>query len=287
MRSIGVTGLAVAASMLGFATLAQAADMSAVQPVTIQTETPTDRQWTLTLGGYVTGQPEYLGSGNYEFGFMPIISIDRANELSRFSSFNDSPSIALFNVGTFELGPVANMIWKRDEGDSSDLRGLGDIDYAFEVGGYLQFYPLDWLRFRTELRYGFGGYEGVVADFALDAIHFADYWGGLTVSGGPRLKMASSGFVDTYFGITPEQSATAISLGNDLAPYQAGGGVYSVGVGGQIMKRFNPNITGSIFAEYEYLTGDAADSPLVVQNGDRNQFQAGVSLSYTFFLGIQ
>ena len=287
MRSFGVTGLAVAAGLMGATTLAKAADMSAMPPVTVQTQAPVDRQWTLTLGGYVMAQPDYFGSDDYEAAFKPIISISRADKLSQFESFNDNPSIALFDTGFFELGPVVSLVWKRDAGDSSDLRGLDDIDYAFEVGGYVQFYPLEWLRLRTEVRYGFGGYEGVVANIDLDAIYRSDFWGGMTISGGPRVNLASSGYVDTYFGITPEESATAIALGNNVAAYEAGGGVYSVGLGGQIAKRFTPNITGSVFAEYQYLTGDAADSPLVVQNGDRNQFQAGVSLSYTFFLGFE
>ena len=101
------------------------------------------------------------------------------------------------------------------------------------------------------------------------------------------MTLASSGYINTYFGISPLEAQVAQLLGNNVTPYEAGGGVYSVGFGGQVLKRFTENITGSIFAEYKYLMDDAADSPLVVQNGDRNQFQAGVSLSYTFFLGFE
>ena len=146
---------------------------------------------------------------------------------------------------------------------------------------------VDWLRLRGELRYGFGGFDGVVGDIALDAIYFSEPLGGITISAGPRMTLASSGYIDTYYGITPAESAFAQALGNPLTPYEAGGGIYSVGFGGQVLKRFTENITGSVFAEYKYLMDDAADSPLVVQHGDRNQFQAGVSLSYTFFLGFE
>ncbi|MCJ8141336.1 MipA/OmpV family protein [Ancylobacter sp. A5.8] len=267
--------------------MAQAADMAAVEPMVVKAEPTLDRQWTLTLGAYLKVQPEFMGSDDYEFAASPIFSITRADRLSRFQSYMDRPSIALFDSGVFEAGITGAMVWKRDSSDSNKLLGLSSIDYAYEAGGYLQWYPMDWLRLRGEVVYGFGGYEGVVANFAADAIYFSDYFGGMTLSAGPRLTLASSGFVDTYFGITPEESALATALGNSLSPYEAGGGVYSVGFGGQIVKRFTPNITGKVFAEYEYLTGDAADSPLVVQNGDRNQFQAGVGLSYTFFLGFE
>ncbi|WP_245516139.1 MipA/OmpV family protein [Ancylobacter aquaticus] len=247
----------------------------------------TDRQWTLTLGGYVMAQPEWMGSDDYEFGFKPIISITRADRLSRFSSFNDNPSLALFDNGTFEAGITGTMDWKRDSSNANALRGMSDIDYAFQIGGYAQWFPMDWLRLRGDVRYGFGGFEGVVADFAIDAIHFSPELWGVTLSAGPRMTLASSGYIDTYYGVTPTEAAFAQALGNPLTPYQAGGGIYSVGFGGQVVKRFTENITGSVFAEYKYLMDDAADSPLVVQHGDRNQFQTGVSLSYTFFLGFE
>ncbi|WP_246251854.1 MipA/OmpV family protein [Ancylobacter pratisalsi] len=246
-----------------------------------------DREWTLTLGGYAMVQPDYAGSDDYEFAFKPIIYISRADKLSRWRSFNDSASIALWDTGAFEAGVVGQINWKRDASDSDDLRGMNNVDYAYQVGGYAQWWPADWLRLRTELRYGFGGFDGVVADFAVDAVHFTEFWGGMALSAGPRMTLASSGYTDAYFGVSNEEAAAAQALGNNLTPYEAGGGIYSVGFGGQILKRFTPNILGSVFAEYKYLMDDAADSPLVVQNGDRNQFQAGVSLSYTFFLGFE
>ncbi|WAC25907.1 MipA/OmpV family protein [Ancylobacter sp. SL191] len=290
MRSIVATGLVVLASSVGIATMASAADMSVGMPATasatVSAPAAVDREWTITVGGYVMAQPDYMGSDDYEAAFRPIISISRADKLSRWRSFNDNASIALYDTGKVEAGITGKIDWKRDAGDSDDLRGLDDVDYAYEIGGYAQWYPVDWLRLRADLRYGFGGFEGAVADFAIDAIYFTDFWGGMAISAGPRMTLASSGYIDAYYGITPEESASAIALGNNLGTYEAGGGLYSVGFGGQILKRFTPAILGSVFAEYKYLADDAADSPLVVQNGDRNQFQAGVSLSYTFFLGF-
>lgn len=287
MRALMAKGLAVAACMMGCVGGASAADLYSTPAVTATAPNTVDREWTLTLGGYVSAKPDYFGSNDYEAGFMPIIRISRADKLSEFRSYEDSPSIALIDTGVFELGPVVNMVWKRDASDNNQLRGMDNIDYAFEVGGYAQAFPAEWLRLRAEVRYGFGGYDGVVANIAADAIHFADFFGGMTISGGPRINLGSSGFTNTYFGVTDQEAAAAQALGNNLTPWKAGGGVYSVGLGGQLLKRFNENVTGTVFAEYQYLTADAGDSPLVVQNGDRNQIQVGVSLSYTFFLGIQ
>lgn len=288
MQAIGVKGFVVVAGVLGLSAVAHAADVGMPAPVYKAEPAPTtDRQWTVTVGAYVFTEADYAGSDDYEFAIRPLFSISRADRLSEFDSFKDNPSIALWDSGTFELGIVGGLEWKRDAGDSPDLRGLKDIGYAYLIGGYAQWYPVDWLRLRGELMYGFGGFDGVVGNLAADAIYFSESLGGITLSAGPRMTLASSGYMDTYFGITPAEAALAQALGNNVTAYQASGGIYSVGFGGQISKRFTKNITGSVFGEYEYLLDDAADSPIVAQSGDRNQFQAGVSLSYTFFLGFE
>lgn len=286
MQSVSFARVGVLLGALALPTFAEAADLSVGTPATAATA-PSSREWTLTLGGYVLAEPEFYGSDQYEAAFKPIISITRADKLSEFTSFNDNPSFAFFDTGVFEVGIVGKLDWERDSSDYRALKGLDDVDTAFEVGGYAQWYPADWLRLRGEVRYGFGGFEGVVADLTADAIYRSDWWGGVTFSAGPRMTITSSGFVDAYFGISDEEVIRAAEHNNFYTPYDPDGGIYSVGVGGQIFKDFGNGFRGSIFGEYRYLTDEAADSPIVIQNGDRNQFQAGVSLSYTFFLGFE
>ncbi|MCK0196879.1 MipA/OmpV family protein [Ancylobacter sp. 6x-1] len=289
MRSAAF-GLAVlagaAAWSVAAAPVAHAADMSAgvpaVEPAPVVDRS---REWTLTVGAYFMGQPEFAGADSYEFAVRPLFSISRAGSLDDFRSFYDNASIALIDTGNFQAGVVGKLNWRRKSSDYDGLRGLDNVDYAVEVGGYAQIFPADWMRLRGEVRYGFGGFDGVVADLAADFIYRPNVWG-LTFSAGPRITLASSGYTDAYFGISDQESANAIALGNNLTPYEAGGGIYSYGVGGQVLKDFGNGFKGSVYAEYRYLADEAANSPIVVQNGDRNQVQAGVSLSYTFFLGF-
>lgn len=285
MRLFGSASVGLLLGALALPGSASAADIPLGAPAT-SAQVVNSREWTLTLGGYAMATPEFYGSDDYEFGFRPIFSISRADRLSRFTSFYDNASIALWDTGVFEAGITGKLNWKRDSSDNSALYGLNDVDYAVEVGGYAQFYPVDWLRVRGELRYGFGGFEGFVADIAADAIYRSDLWGGMTFSAGPRITFAGDGFVDAYYGITSTEAASMDNV-NNYPVYDPSGGVYSVGLGGQIFKDFGNGFRGSVFGEWRYLTGDAADSPIVVQNGDRNQFQTGVSLSYTFFLGFE
>jgi hypothetical protein len=54
----------------------------------------------------------------------------------------------------------------------------------------VQYFPFDWFRTRIEVRRGFGGQDGVVADVSADAI--APIWQRPTLSGGPRFTLQNS-----------------------------------------------------------------------------------------------
>ncbi len=60
--------------------------------------------------------------------------------------------------------------------------------------------------------------------------------------------------------------------------YNPGGGLKSVGLGGAVTWKVTDPMTASLFGEYSRLEGPAADSSLVRESGDRNQFTVGVSI---------
>jgi outer membrane protein len=99
----------------------------------------------------------------------------------------------------------------------------------------------------------------------------------LTFSGGPRMTLATAAATSPYFSITPGQSAAS-----GLAVYDAGGGFRSFGAGAQARYEWSPQWASHMFIEYERLVGDAANSPLVVRYGNRNQIQVGMGVTYSF-----
>ncbi|WP_343520101.1 MipA/OmpV family protein, partial [Sphingomonas sp.] len=80
-----------------------------------------------------------------------------------------------------------------------------------------------------------------------------------------------------YFGIT---SADAAASG--LPAYDPKGGVQAVGVAAGHLHQLSRRWGVATYARYDRLVGDAADSPVARTLGSRNQFAAGVALSYTF-----
>jgi outer membrane scaffolding protein for murein synthesis (MipA/OmpV family) len=232
-------------------------------------------EWSLTLGGAGYVAPDYEGSDSTHLSGMPLLSIGRKGSVTRFSSLNDSASFAVVDTGVVRFGPVGALVLPRDEGTSSDLRGLADVPWGLEVGGFLDVYPTDWARLRTEVRAGVHAYSGGVADIALDG--FTDLTPALRLSGGPRLSLASQGYFDAYYGVTPAES-----VASGLATYDPGGGLRSTGVGGALTWTATDKVTTSLFAEYKRLLGPAADSSLVQERGSVDQFVTGVSATYRF-----
>jgi MipA family protein len=231
--------------------------------------------WSLTLGAQGIVGPSYEGASDLNFTGAPIISLSRTGVGPAFTSRNDNPGLALFDNGYFRIGPVGKLLWERTDSDSDDLRGLKDVPFGGELGLFVDYYPLNWLRLRAEVRQGIRSHHGVVADLAADAFYdIAPAW---RISGGPRVSAATDSYFRAYYGVNDIES-----LRSGLNYYQPGGGFKSVGVGGALTWKTTDKITTSAFAEYSRLTGPAADSSLVKQRGDANQYMFGLSATYRF-----
>jgi MipA family protein len=232
--------------------------------------------WTVTIGANLLGQPAFEGSKSLNLTGAAIFSIDRAGGSSeRFRSQRDSASIALFDYDGFSAGPAGKLKSARNAGSHPELNGLGDVKTAVELGGFVQYFPVDWFRLRSELRRGFGGHDGVVADFAADMI--VPVWKRLTLSAGPRVTLENSRATAPYFSVNAAQA-----LASGLPVFDARGGAHAVGAGAQARYQVTPQWESHAYVEYDRLLGDAAASPLVSQRGSPNQVTVGVGASYAF-----
>ena len=117
----------------------------------------------------------------------------------------------------FSIGPSFRYVYKRDSDGHPELRGLGNIDAAFELGGRIAY---QWSMFRPWLavRYGLGGHSGIVAETGLDLRFRPSSVTEFTI--GPRASFATNEYMRTYFGVTPVESARS-----GLSAYNLGGGI--------------------------------------------------------------
>ena len=236
--------------------------------------------WTVMVGVGGEYTPDFVGSKNGKFLPIPFFSIRRAGSVDQFRGPRDSASIAVLDVGNFRAGPAFRYVSSRRSDKYSELTGLGDVKAAYELGGFVEYYPVDWLRLRSELRQGVGGHTGTVADVSADVI--VPLIQRLTISAGPRFTWKSTKATAPYFGVSAAQA-----LASGLPIYDARGGAHSVGFGSQISYRINPQWEVHAYVEYEKLLGDAADSPLVKLRGSTNQTTIGLGASYSFDVRIR
>lgn len=231
--------------------------------------------WTVTIGANGEFVPDFEGAKHSKLSALPIFSIHRTGTEDAFHSPRDSASFALLDYEGFRAGPVGAFKAARTASSYSALNGLGDVKTAVEVGGFAEYFPVDWFRTRVEVRQGFGGHHGVVADFSADAI--VPVSPRFTWSGGPRFTLEDSRATSPYFGVTAEQAAAS-----GLPAYTAQGGAHAVGAGTQLRYQIDPKWEVHTYVEYERLLGSAANSPLVTLRGSPNQVNVGVGASYSF-----
>jgi outer membrane protein len=235
--------------------------------------------WIITLGGSFEMGPKYDGARSAGPSFIPSISWRRAGEEAGFSAPDDGLDYALYETDRFSIGVVGSYRAGRYASSNPKLFGLRDVPWAIEAGAFAEYWLIpDRLRTRIEIRQGFNGHHGVVADLSAD---WVERFGSFTFAAGPRLSLGTASFMRRQFGVLPYEA----TLNGLVTPYKPGGGAKSVGLASSLEYAWSPSFSTTVFARYDRLVGDAAKSPLVDTIGQRNQFSVGVGASYSFHVG--
>lgn len=234
--------------------------------------------WIVTLKGNLQAQPTYPGADDLSFIGYPSLSLRRAGTVERFSAPDDGLSFSVLDASALRFGVVGRFVGGRYLRDDRRLVGLDKINWAIEPGLFVEYWPVDFLRARAEIRHGINGHDGFVADLGLDLVQT---FGAFTVSAGPRLSLGDGEFTRTYFGVTPEEAA----LNGQVWAYRPSGGITSVGAIASASYNWSEQWATTAFVSYKRLVGDAADSPIVQEFGSENQIGLGLTISYSFAVG--
>jgi MipA family protein len=249
---------------------------------------PVDRN-AMTLGLGAGAIPSYEGSNNYRFIPAPVVR-------GRVEGFG-------FNtVGTHlyvdlvrdlqgridvQAGPVIGVNPNRAGGiGDRRVRALGELDLAFEAGGYIGVVktglatPFDSLAFNVSYQRDLTDtHDSFIVRPQLAYVRPLDFKTAVRIS--VDAEIVGGGYARTYFGVTPEGAAAS-----GLAAYRLSGGWKDIGVtlgasrslSGTLLKGW------SVFglAGYNRALGDFADSPVVRDAGDANTFIGSVGIAYSF-----
>ena len=234
-----------------------------------------------TFGLGFLSSPDYLGADENETRAIPLIEFESERFNVRTSGLG--VEAGLLNFGPISAGPILRYDGGRDpdDVDNDAVSELPEIDGTIELGGFVQAgFPLaqgpngvTLANARLEILQGVdGGHEGLTGRVSTG---IAQELGEFRVGGNLFASFGDEEYVDTFFGVPSDTTS-------GLTPFDAEGGIYETGVGLFGQYDFSEEVTGSVFARYSVLQGDAADSPIVADEGNEEQLSIGFGVSYTF-----
>ncbi|MCP3925439.1 MAG: MipA/OmpV family protein [Desulfobacterales bacterium] len=213
--------------------------------------------------------PEYEGADDYNEVIYPIIEIkyDRY-----FFSANKGLGMFLWKSKYIQLSTAVGYEFGRDEDDSDDLNGLGDVESGAKGNVALKI-KLGMLRLDAGYEKQFTGENtGFKLNYGLGLILPLNK--AFIVMTGVKATYANDKYMEKYFSVNSTQSSRS-----GLAVYNAEAGFKSVEANIVGMLHLDENWTLQVIGNYKRLVSDAVDSPIVK---DRDQFISSLGLSYKF-----
>jgi outer membrane scaffolding protein for murein synthesis (MipA/OmpV family) len=224
--------------------------------------------WSVTLGAGLAAAPRYPGASSERARPVPLVAID----------YDDRLIVGPLGIGlvalhwqAFRAGPVLGFEGGRRASDDPRLTGLGDIPRTASAGlfaAYGQGPITISATARQAISHTGNGFRGLLR---IEAHH---PFGRTRLAFGPDLEFGNSEFQQTWFGITPGQSAAS-----GLREYTPQAGINTVGLHAGLTYRASAHLLWRAFARVSDLTGDAARSPIVER---RTQFVIGAGIAYHF-----
>jgi MipA family protein len=237
------------------------------------------------IGAAVGAAPDYWGSADYTGGIAPygryLFSGQRYVQL-----LGTELTVNLVDDKSWRVGPVLRYRFSRnDDVDDKVVKQMRPISDTVEAGIFVAYRiqmsanPLHQLTFAADVLADTGEtYNG--ANGSVRVNYFHPFGERLLGNVGLGLAWGSNDFTDTYFGVHGSDVALYPSLHGK--PYTADGGLTAVRIPFGLTTPLSKQWMLSAGGRYERLVGDAADSPIVDQRGDANQWLFGVGAAYLF-----
>jgi len=212
-----------------------------------------ERDFQVSVGPGVVIVPEYPGSEDLDT--LPIPALDLSYRDVLFANTRHGIGAWLVNREGSQVGGAISFRRGRDEDDSDRLRGLGDIDDS-AVAQIFAVRDLGPLRLTAQLAQSIGESSGLTLDTsAAWRFRLAP---ATQVALGVRSTFGNSEYMRTWFGIDAEQAQRS-----GLPEYDMDAGIQSAGTFVGVNHQLSRAWAIAAVAGYDYLVGDAADSPIV------------------------
>lgn len=249
-----MVGAAIVCLITGFTSTTYAADVS--------------------LGAGVGLAPDYEGSEDYTAVPIPYVSVAWSNHMA-ISLLGNKAKVNLIPSPIWKGGLIGEYIPERDDVDNNRVDKLKDVDASVMLGGFFGFEYANWSASIEAMADAADGNDGTIV--RLNGGYRIPIDQSLSFSLGAFTTWADEDYMSAYFSIDGADSARS-----GLKTYDADSGLKDVGL--NLLASYKPwehwGFMG--LASYKRLLGDAEDSPVVDDEGDANQYTAGILVFYKF-----
>ena len=224
----------------------------------------------LGLGSEV--QPVYDGSRAYRVQGGPVINIQYRD--IAFLTTGDGIGYNVLRGDHYQVGvAMAYDRGRKERDDYTNLRGMGDIGAApvAKVFGSWVLSRKFPLILRADARQFIGGAEGAVGDIGV-YMPLPGSSKTFVMFAGPSMTFATDHYMQTLYGVTPQQ---ALASGHPI--YDTHAGTSAAGVGFSATKFISQHWLFNMDAAINQIRGSPAHSPLVES---RTQRVLALSIAY-------
>jgi len=235
------------------------------------------------LGLGIAYRPDYEGSDNYEAGIAPFgrYNMESGRYISLGGTSGSERAARLkMNILTsetaWEVGPVIQYRFKRGGNvENNKVSHMQTVPNEQEAGGFVGWHT-GGLSFNVTGVYDISG-ESNGTLFYFNGLYRIPVNNRFEMAVGAQTTWASDDWMESYFSVSGSNAANS-----GLPKYSAGSGLKDAGMGLTGHYKFTKTwgMIGNV--SYTRMLNDAADSPLVKDVGDENQYTAVIGFTYNF-----
>jgi outer membrane scaffolding protein for murein synthesis (MipA/OmpV family) len=221
-------------------------------------------EWRTVLGVAADTQPVYAGAAAYRVQGGPVINIQYSD--IAFLSTGDGLGVNFLRGDHYRIGAaIAYDRGRLERDDYNNLRGMGNINAA-PVAKLFASYVLSKkfpLILRVDARQIVGGANGTVGDAGL-YMPLPGSSKKFVMFAGPSITLATHRYLQSEYGVTPEQS-----LASGHPVFDPHAGMVSVGVGFSATRFITDHWLLNIDAALTKLKGSPDVSPVTEASTQR------------------
>jgi outer membrane scaffolding protein for murein synthesis (MipA/OmpV family) len=217
-----------------------------------------------------------VGEGSRHYDAVPLLFLHAGWANGRFFAFKGAGLAAnVIKNAKWQMGPVVRYRFSRDDVENRRVDMLRSVDESVEVGAFAGLSVGPWGTKLTVAQDVAGGHGGALAE--LEGSYGLPFGQKSSLAFSLSTTFADSDYMDAYFSVDPDNARRS-----GLSPFQADAGLKDVGVGMLYSRALQGSWGLNGTFRYSRLLGDAADSPLVAEEGDADQIFFGLMTNYRF-----